>query len=172
MLRRDCEKEIDILIRARYVLVYVVTYEESKAIDCLKEMASQRNKEFFVWSSTQGIHKPEESTKVDEATRDPINALNHIERQTYPAIFVMLDLHRYLDDNTIVRKLRDLVENLKQTYETLIILSPVLNVPVELEKDVAVVDFDLPDQEDLNNLFKGIKGSQCLEVGKALGKSL
>jgi SpoVK/Ycf46/Vps4 family AAA+-type ATPase len=52
--------------------------------------------------------------------------------------------------------LRDLVENLKTTYETIIFISPVLNVPVELEKDIAVIDYPLPDREEINNLLENI----------------
>ncbi len=43
-----------------------------------------------------------------------------------------------------MRKLRDLARDLKKTPKTLIILSPVLKVPPELEKEVAVLDWDLP----------------------------
>lgn len=163
MEQKHCTEEIDILVRARYPLLYVVTYEEGRAINSLREMAVRRAKDAYLWSATQGIHKPEEITKVDDRTRDPLSALSYIERQTAPAIFIMLDLHAYLGDHTIIRKLRDLVENLKQTYETLIILSPVLNIPVELEKDVAVIDFDLPGEEDLNKLLE--------EITKIVGQS-
>ncbi|MEW6620980.1 MAG: AAA family ATPase [bacterium] len=156
MFRTLCEKEIDILIRARYPVIYIVSYEETRVMNCLKEMAEQRKKQFFIWSCTQGIHKLETPVKIDEATRDPINALNYIERQTSPAVFILLDFHHYLNDHTIVRKIRDMVENMKHTYESLIILSPILNLPVELEKDIAVVDFDLPDEKDLNKLLDEI----------------
>jgi hypothetical protein len=103
-------------------------------------MASERDKQLFIWSITSGIRKADDPMKVDEATRDPIAALNHIERQTYPAIFVLHDFHSYLNDQTVTRKLRELMSNLKDTYETIVILSPTLNIPIELEKDVAVVD--------------------------------
>lgn len=160
--RSKCEKDIDVLIRSRYPLIYVVSYEEARVFRSINEMARERNKQLFLWSVTCGIHKPQdlenpqEPMKVEEPTRDPISALNHIERQTYPAIFVLKDFHPYLTDNTVVRKLRDLVENLKQTYETIVILSPVLSVPVELEKDIAVVDFCLPDSRDMNKLLDDI----------------
>ncbi|MFA5362355.1 MAG: hypothetical protein WC335_03785 [Candidatus Omnitrophota bacterium] len=65
-----------------------------------------RSKQLMIWSATQGIRKYEDSKKVDEQIRDPLNALNHIELSTFPAIFVMLDFHHYLNDNVIVRKLR------------------------------------------------------------------
>ncbi|MDD2703009.1 MAG: AAA family ATPase [Candidatus Omnitrophica bacterium] len=156
MMNRVCKDEIDVLIRARYSLITIVSYEETRVIECLKEMAARRSKQLMIWSATRGLRKYEEQDKIDDQTRDPLNALNHIERSTYPAIFVMLDFHHYLNDNVIVRKLRDLVENLKETYESLVIVSPVFNIPVELEKDIAVIDFDLPTTEDLGRLLDEI----------------
>jgi len=151
-----CLEEIDILIRARYPLIYVLSYEEARVIDCIKELADKRNKAVYLWTTTQGIRKVEDSSKADDSTRDPINALNFIERQTNAAIFILQDFHPYLNDNTVIRKLRDLVENLKETYESIVILSPILQVPVELEKDLVVVDFDLPKKEDLGKLLDDI----------------
>lgn len=34
-----CDREIDILIRARYPLIYVVSWEEARIIEQLKDMA-------------------------------------------------------------------------------------------------------------------------------------
>ena len=41
--------------------------------------------------------------------------------------------------------LRDAARELKQSYKTLILVSPVLRIPPELEKEITVVDFDLPN---------------------------
>jgi SpoVK/Ycf46/Vps4 family AAA+-type ATPase len=152
-----CDKEIDVLIRARYPLIYVVSWEEARVLEKMKDMAEQRNKRLMLWSITRGIHRLEdEPSKIDEATRDPLNALGFVERCTDPAIFVFLDFHSFLNDQTVIRKMRDLVNNLKNTYETLIILSPVLTVPIELEKDFVVIDYELPEYEEMEELLNGI----------------
>lgn len=152
-----CDKEIDILVRARYSLIYIVSWEEARILERLKEMAQQRAKKLFLWSITRGIFRLEDDLqKIDESTRDPINALTYVEKCLDPALIVFLDFHSFLNDQTIIRKLRDLVNNLKSTYETLIILSPVLTVPIELEKEFVVVDYDVPEYEEINELLDGI----------------
>ncbi len=151
----NCEKEIDILVRARYPLIFIVSYEEERVFRFLDRFAQEQNKQLMVWSVTTGMRKAGEN-RVDDATRDPLAALTYIERQTGPIVFFFKDFHPYLTDPAVTRKLRDLVENLKSTYETLICVSPNLNVPVDLEKDVAVVDFDLPDRETVNGLLDNI----------------
>ncbi|MDD5730543.1 MAG: AAA family ATPase [Candidatus Omnitrophica bacterium] len=156
-METKCDREIDILIRARYPLIYLVSWEEARILEKLKAMAEQRHKKLFLWSITRGIFKLEDDpSKIDEATRDPLNALTYVEKCTDPALFVFLDFHSFLNDQTVIRKLRDLVNNLKSTYETLIILSPVLTVPIELEKELVVVDYDLPTYEETNELLDGI----------------
>ncbi len=156
-METKCDKEIDIFIRARYPLIYLVSWEETRIIEKFKEMAETRRKKLFLWSITRGIFRLEDDTsKVDEATRDPLNALAYVEKSTDPALFVLLDFHSFLNDQTVIRKLRDLVNNLKSTYETLIIISPVLTVPIELEKEFVVVDYDLPCFEEISELLEGI----------------
>ncbi len=156
-MENSCDKKIDILIRARYPLIYLVSWEETRILEKLKEMAEARRKRLFLWSITRGIFLPEDDpSKVDEATRDPLNALTYVEKTTDPALFVFLDFHSFLNDQTVIRKLRDLVNNLKSTYETLIIVSPVLTVPVELEKEFVVIDYDLPAFDEIKELLDGI----------------
>lgn len=156
-METKCDKEIDILIRSRYPLIYLVSWEEARILERLKEMAGRRQKRLFLWSITRGIFRLEdEPSKVDEATRDPLNALSYIEKYPDPALFVFLDFHSFLNDQTIIRKVRDLVSNLKDTYETLIIISPVLTVPVELEKEFVVLDYDMPHYEEMKGLLDEI----------------
>ena len=157
MADNKCDEEIDVLVRARYSLVYVVSWEEARVIERLKEMAERRQKKLFLWSITRGIFRLEdEPSKIDEATRDPQNALTYVEKYPDPALFVFLDFHSYLNDQTVVRKTRDLIGNLKDTYETLIILSPVLTVPIELEKEFVVIDYDLPRYAEMDSLLESI----------------
>lgn len=156
-MENRCDKEIDILIRARYPLIFLVSWEEARIIERLKVMSERRQKKLFLWSITRGIYRPEdEPSKIDEATRDPLNALTYVEKYPDPALFVFLDFHSYMNDQTIIRKLRELVSNLKDTYETLFILSPVLTVPIELEKELIVIDYDLPTYGEINELLDGI----------------
>lgn len=156
-MESKCGKEIDVLIRARYPLIYVVSWEEARVIEKLKEMAQARQKKLLLWSITRGIFRPEDPTsKADDATRDPLNALTYVEKFPDPAIFVFLDFHSFLNDQTVIRKVRDLVANLKDTYETLVMISPVLTVPIELEKELIVIDYELPNYEEIDKMLEGI----------------
>jgi len=73
--------------------------------------------------------------------KDPLKALDHIAGVEGKAIFVLRDFHAYLDNPQVIRKLRDLAHDLpRKSQKNVILLSPVLKMPPELEKEVSVLD--------------------------------
>ena len=149
---QDLIEEIRILIRARYPLIYVVSWEERRIEGVLSEIAKSRNKGIFSWTITQGIQNLEAGTAVKrlmDNTQDPIAALDYIEKFQKAALFVLKDFHPFMNDARVIRRLRDLTIALKTSYKTVILLAPIQKVPDELEKDVAIIDFPLPAIQDL-----------------------
>jgi len=148
------DQELETLIRARYPLIYVVSWEEKRVEDALRTIAQKRAKRMFVWTVTQGLVLS--PTATDDRTREPRAALDAVMESTDPAIFLLKDFHAFIADTDVSRRLRDLTSALKTSYKTLIILAPTLKLPAELEKEVTVVDYALPAREDLDRLLEGI----------------
>lgn len=146
--------ELETLIRARYPIIYIVSWEEKRVEDALRTIARDRGKKIFFWTITQGM--VQNPNHRDNATRDPIAALDAVMDSREQALFVLKDYHAFISDVTVTRRLRDLTAALKTSYKTLIILAPNLKLPNELEKDVTVIDYGLPDHEDLDQLLEGI----------------
>ncbi|MBI5883044.1 MAG: AAA family ATPase [Elusimicrobia bacterium] len=151
------EAELEVLIRARYPLICLVSWEETRAERMLAALAESHHKRLFLWTFTQGFR--EVGKNPDASTKDPQAALDFLEKSQESAIFVLKDFHPYLQDPGVIRRLRDLVDSLKSSYKSLILLSPVLVIPVELEKDLTVIDYDLPGQAELWNLLKEVAGA-------------
>ena len=55
--RLSPQEELEVLIRARYPVIYVVSWEEERVERCLREIAEKREKNLYVWTVTQGIVK-------------------------------------------------------------------------------------------------------------------
>jgi AAA+ superfamily predicted ATPase len=154
-------QELDTLIRARYPLVYLVTSEEQRLEAVLGELAQAHGKALLAWSVTRGFRRldagkgvPEEAGK--EPIRDPVAALARIEKLSEPSLVVLEDYHPFLSDPAVVRAVRDLARALKATYTTVFLLSPVLVMPPEIEKEVSVLDVPLPTYRDLFELLREI----------------
>lgn len=150
--------ELNILTRAKYPIIYIVSWEERRIEETLRQVAIDRRKKLYGWTLTDGIAPLDvvQANPVDPSTRDPLNALDFVAKSQEAAIFVLKDFHPYLDNNrggpdhpVIIRRLRDITNQLKESRKTLIILSPLLRIPTDLEKDVTVLDYSLPTLDEL-----------------------
>jgi len=149
--------DLDVLIRARYPLIYLVSWEEQRLDAILDETAKRHGKSLLGWSVTKGLRRLGGArTAAPEGARDPIEALAAIEKISEPSLVVLKDFHPFLNDPTVIRALRELAHSLKSTYTTVILLSPVLQIPTELEKEVTVLDVPMPSSQELLALLREI----------------
>ena len=150
--------ELDVLIRARYPLIYLVTWEEQRVDALLATLAESHGKAFYTWSVTQGLCRMEDgrSPAKTAGPTDPGAALAAVEKLAEPALVVFKDFHPHLNDAAVIRRMRELARTLKSTFTTMVLVSPVLNIPVELEKEISVLDVPLPAIEDLLKLLREI----------------
>ncbi len=169
--------ELDIYIRARYPLLWVVTPEERRALGEIEALAKAQRKRLLLWSATVGLVNPALPERVDAAKRDPLLLLKTIideaaENKTgntsEPCMWVLRDFHPFLKDATIVRRLREAAFALEASNQTIILLGPVLKIPRELEKEITVVDFELPTveqmREQLDGIVHSLEGSGQIEL--------
>jgi ATP-dependent 26S proteasome regulatory subunit len=159
---RSFAEEFEILIRARYPILYVITAEETRLQQLLLEIAGRRQKRVFEWSATTGMVSAGTSIQLPQhrnaATRDPLLALDLVIDQVEPAIYLFKDFHPHLGrhQSAVIRKLKDIALQLKNSLKTVILVGPVLEIPPELEKEITMLSFPLPDRDDLSELLDRI----------------
>lgn len=151
----DFVRQIDLLIRARYPLLYLVSWEEQRVEAMLARLAKNHGKDLFTWSITRGLRKVAggRAPVASSSSEKPLGAFAAIMQLQDPAVVVLKDLHPFLDEPEVVRGLRELAHYLKRTFTTAIVLSPVLKIPPELEKEITVVDVPLPTFGELCHLL-------------------
>lgn len=150
--------ELEMLIRARYPLIEIISWEEERVIRRLGAIAAELHKSVWQWTINSGLchwrnglFTPGEGAK---GTKDPLVALKEIAINSGdPTIYVLKDFHHFMRDPNVLRALRDLAATLRSTYTTVVLLGPRLELPPELEKDLTVVDFPLPDREEMGQFF-------------------
>jgi SpoVK/Ycf46/Vps4 family AAA+-type ATPase len=161
----EAAEEIEVLMRARYPLLSVLSWEEERVMNNLSVVAGRLGKTLFEWSITRGLIRYRQTlsakTEGKRGTKDPVVVLREILDITEPAIVVLKDFHGFLKESAVKRGLRDLAMALRFTYVSVIILAPPFAIPQELEKDITIVDFPLPTKEELEDLLQRIE----LEVG-------
>jgi ATP-dependent 26S proteasome regulatory subunit len=120
-----------------------------------------------VWTCSEGLRRVDgEQTDgaiaADPATADPLAALQAVIADGAPtdeapngppALYLFKDLHPFVAgeraDHVVIRALRDIAGTLIKRHQSVLLLSPHLDVPADLEKDVVTVDFPLPSAEEL-----------------------
>lgn len=155
----DATAEIEILVRAKYPILYISSWEERRVEKAVREVGERLNRQVHTWSVTQGMQPAvRRASGPVKATSLPgeLEALAQIHESAEFTIFLLKDFHPYMKDTRVVRLLRDLANRLRGRAQTLILVSPQINLPVELEKDITVLEFPLPDQEDVSSQLDAV----------------
>ncbi len=167
------EKHLADLCRARFPMIYLPTWEEERALKTIFHIGKDTTliktaRDIFMWRITTGIERIEAEAEIttggtiEKDTTDPLKALEYVQNYGKPALLILLDFHVYFDsrkpESKVIRKVRDTVNMLKggMVPKNVIILSPRLILPNELQKDITIVDFDLPDYQDIKQSLKRI----------------
>ena len=99
--------ELEVLIRARYPLIYVISWEEQRVMTQVSKIASKLGKNVFEWSITTGLVPAGASVQTqkhrDAATQDPLVALTNVIEHVDPALYVFKDFHPFLKGQNILR---------------------------------------------------------------------
>src|SRR5437667_5225713 len=161
-MSQNFQTELETLIRARYPILYIISSEEMRVQGLVVEIARKRQKKAFEWSYSTGIVPAGTSIQSQKnrntATKDPLHALDQVIEMVEPAIFIFKDFHPFLTKNNfaVVRKLKEIALHLKNSFKTIILVSPVMEIPTELEKEITVLNYPLPSREDLSELLDKI----------------
>lgn len=150
------KEELNILIQAQYPLIYLVTHEEERVEQAIFDLAkiNTEHRRVFVWTVTHGMveyKQPRQTTRHN--TVSPEAAIEWVVRQEEPGIFIFKDLHPFIEAPATNRWLRDAIASFKGTEKIVILMSPVQLTPIELEKEVVVLDYPLPNLKQLNQVL-------------------
>jgi AAA+ superfamily predicted ATPase len=148
---------LDLLIRARTPILWIRSQEEERISHLLGEAAKRLgNRALARWDFINGLSGW--PGRDGEAARNPLTALECFTAlpAEQPALLVLHDFHRYSEDASICRKLRNLATSLRQHPHTLVITAAEWQLPHELEECITLLDLPLPDQQEISALLGSI----------------
>ncbi len=150
------KEELNILVQAQYPLIYLITPEEERAEQAIDRIAKDNAgyKRVFVWTVTRGMVEYGQSRQsTQHNTVSPEAAIEWTTRQKDGGIYIFKDLHPFIEGPVITRWLRDAIASFKGSEKAIILMSPVQILPIELEKEVVVLDYPLPNLAELNQVL-------------------
>ncbi|AFZ10189.1 AAA ATPase central domain protein [Oscillatoria nigro-viridis PCC 7112] len=153
-------KRLDLMIRARYSLLYIVGAEEEPVEAVIAQVALQVTpaRRVLFWDLVRGWEDNGSGKGSVMAALDRVSK-TAVEEYT---IFVLRDLHPILKypysekSAAVVRELRNLTRELKRSKKTIVLTSHTLELPEELKEEVTVIDFPLPNVQEIDSLISHV----------------
>ncbi len=160
-------KQLSNLLRARFPYIYIPTWEEERAVDMIQQTVADESyirtvREVYQWSQSGGF-TDEEGKKI-ASTSTPAQAIEFICKCTENAVFILKDFHVYFGvghrpaDFEVIRRLRDALPDLKfaESMKNVIFISPSLNIPDDMQKEISIFEFPLPSEEEIREKLEEI----------------
>lgn len=162
----DFVSKLRLTLASPYPFTVLLSFEESRALRMVRLVAEEMGRSLSTWSVTRGVQTLVNGAFVpaDPATRDPSRALDHAAASARGSIYVFFDAHPYLKEAGLIRRMRDYAEPFALENKAVVLLSPLLYIPRELEKEVTVLDVPLATEPELRALLEGVLASDGLRV--------
>lgn len=162
-MAKTVSEEVSLKVKAGIPIIQLISYEWRRVMGFCILAQKDNKRSLYTWNNTSGISKYNEYEEVwDKENPDilePSGALAWFEKECAEnSIFLMEDLHLYFDAGNyreIFGYLRKMAKNNDDldNKKTLILSQPVRDLPPELEKDVYVIDVDLPEKKILSSVL-------------------
>ena len=133
----DFSEQLYTLLASPYSYIQIRTYEEDRFVDTVKQLADQAGRRLVEWAPGEEGH------------RELLDALSGLAAYDDGTILVLKDAHPYLNDPTVIRRMRELEPALTATGKVVVLVSPFVDLPVELLKDITLLDAPLPGRIEL-----------------------
>jgi AAA+ superfamily predicted ATPase len=159
------EEQLNLYLRARFTLMIVVTPEEERVLEMVKTVCEAMKRPCLTWDVADHFRTLTPQTKGSSpAARDPISALDHVDKVENNAVFVFKDFHDCWTNPQIKRKLRSVTQRLKFTTKSILITSPSSRIPDELKDEAVVIEFPLPVASELDTVLNQLTQTPGVRV--------
>ena len=139
-------------INACFTGLWVHSQEVDEAEREICEAASKNKWNMAVWNVASGLRVPGHPTASDDGGEDPLSALRALPAMANPngtALLVLHNFHLFLNNPVVVQTAFNQLIAGKQQRTFIVVLSPVVKIPIELEKVFTVIEHPLPDKQQL-----------------------
>ncbi len=144
-------------VRAAFSGLWIQSHEHDDAVAELGRLCQGKAWGFATWDIDKGL-QVSGGAALPEAG-DPlaaIRAVRTLATSDGAGILVLRNFHRFLGSVEIVQALLSVLYEAKQSRAVIVILAPVVQIPIELEKQFVVLTHDLPDLAQIEAIARGV----------------
>jgi len=160
-------------VAAAFTGLWVRSHEHADAMAEITRLCAERNWSLASWDVDRGLQL---AGQAAQSATDPVAALRALNTLATPggsALMVLPNFHRFLHSAEVVQSVAHQVDRGKTNRTFVVVLSPVVQIPPELEKAFVVLEHDLPDRLQLEQIARGVATEQGeLPEGEGLARLL
>ncbi len=161
----DLSRDIDVCLRARVTLLLLATGEDGRMLELLGRLCQRSKRSLFLWDHADHFRKVVGSEPEPQAARDPLSALEAIEKSQGESLYLLRDFHQcWKNQPQVIRKLRNVAQALKYTRSSIIVSAPSGSLPEELKDDAVVIDVPPPDEGELEAILQHLEKTPGVRV--------
>lgn len=163
----NLKEKVSRYMDAGFPLIYLNTFEEDKADDLIRSIAG--NKKILEYSirGTRTIQNRSESPLDDNLTNlaDALEIWLTDYDNVRQSIVVLKDVHFFLEVPEVTARLKYLLQaiNAGQADCNVVIISPILKIPRELENFMTILSLDYLNQAEIRRLIEHFCREQNVE---------
>jgi len=146
-------------IAACFTGLWIQSHEHEDALTEIAQLCRDENWRLAVWDIDQGLQLPGQNGEADDGASDPlvaIRSVNALASTDSSAILVLTNFHRFMNSPEIIQAMARQIMTGKQNRSIIIVLSPIVAVPTELEKQIVVIEHELPGRDQLEELARSL----------------
>ncbi len=147
------------LIAACFSGIWVLSHEHQDALTEIGQACRDEGWSLAVWDVSRGLQLPGQPGNPPDTGGDPLAAIRALSTLATPensAVLVLVNFHRYMTSPEIVQAVAEQIAEGKQRRTFVVVLAPVMQIPVELEKAFTVIEHELPDRDQLAEIARGV----------------
>ena len=175
--------------RASTPVVAINTPDQKATIDQIRD-ALKPTVEVLAWDMLAGLVELQPAEPVDYGTEGPPGALARIvegasqdvlrgpygavellssgmlpaSRSIGRVVVILQNAHRWIDDAAVTQAIANVRDECKAEGIMIVLLSPGITLPVELQPDVLILEEELPDREQLATIVDDIATAAGVEL--------
>lgn len=154
-------QQVTLHLDAAYPGIVIRTHEEERALRvlesyCVARKGSLSEPALYCYSIVSGlacVFHPQDQ-KPPTIPCKPSELPQHINAITEDCVVALLDFHSFFRDPVTTRAIKEVIQHFRSQGQdqSLVLISPDLEVPKELEKDLVLLDLPLPTEQETQTI--------------------
>jgi SpoVK/Ycf46/Vps4 family AAA+-type ATPase len=144
-------QDLELIISSGTPLLFIESDDEKQVESLFERLATRLGRQLWRWSVASGLTNRHTQQTTHRGTREPVKILAEVAGRTAPAIYLLMDIHHWLDDPLTLRQLKEIA--LGNPSQALVLVSHAAEIPDELRSLSAKFELSLPDRNALEQLL-------------------